>query len=107
MDRGGFVCLVRLESRKLEITSLNSHFCSSDHGTTCWYGAKEARVWIKVCYMKFPITSVGPQFSRTRQNVTFRDPKNATFPQPAKLTTPSLKALFPARRTHNLTLLTQ
>jgi len=26
MDRGGFVCLVRLVSRKLEITSLNSQF---------------------------------------------------------------------------------
>ena len=34
---------------KVQVTSLNSYFCSGDHDTTYWYGAKEARVWIKVC----------------------------------------------------------
>ena len=34
---------------KVAIISLNSHFCSGENGTICWYGVKEARVWIKVC----------------------------------------------------------
>jgi hypothetical protein len=46
---------------RLWITSLNSHFCSGDNGTTCWYGAKRARVWIKVCDMQFPTDLVGLQ----------------------------------------------
>ena len=42
-------CKLTSTSAKLCITSLNSHFCFGDNGTTCWYGAKGARVWIKVC----------------------------------------------------------
>ena len=39
---------LRLRAPQFYPDSLNSHFCSDDPGTTCWYGAKEARVWIKV-----------------------------------------------------------
>ena len=42
-----------LVTAKVYITSLNSHFCSGDNATTCWYGAKRARVWIKVCHSQY------------------------------------------------------
>ena len=48
-EAGIFQQMVSSVTAKVGITSLNSHFCSGDHGTICWYGAKEARVWIKVC----------------------------------------------------------
>ena len=43
---------------RMWITSLNSHFCSNEKVTKCWYGAKEARVWIKVCNIKFQENSM-------------------------------------------------
>ncbi len=45
---------------KVWITSLNSHF-TSENLSTRWRGrSKRGRVWIKVCYMKFPTDLVGP-----------------------------------------------
>jgi hypothetical protein len=47
-----------INGEKLWITSLNSHFCSTESSTKCGSSVSRGKVWIKVCNLQSRLASL-------------------------------------------------